>query len=133
MKKSMLGSVLLAAALLFTPLANAGQIVNRVNVPFPFVVSGKTLPAGAYNIQRLERAPNILVIRNLDTNKLTAIMTSMETSSAQSAAVLVFGEVGDQHYLRAVRVPGASFSWPLTKTEKQLAEAETTTAVNGQQ
>jgi len=133
MKKSMLGSVLLAAALLFTPLANAGQIVNRVNVPFSFVVSGKTLPAGAYDIQRLERTSNVLVIHNLKTNTLTAIMTSMEASSAQSAAVLVFGEVGDQHYLRAVRVPGASFSWPLTKAEKELAQAEATTVVNGQQ
>ena len=130
--RSMLGFVFLAAALLFQPLANAGQIVNRANVPFAFVVSGETLPAGAYNIQRLDRSPSILVMHNLNTNKLTAIMTSMETSSAQSAG-LIFDEVSGQHYLRAVRVPGAVFSWPRTKAEQHSAEAETTAAVNGQQ
>ena len=131
-KRTILGSVMLAGALLIHPLAGAELIVNRVDVPFSFVVNGRTMPAGTYNIQRTDGAHNILLIHNLNTNKLATTLSSMENTNEQSSR-LTFEDVAGQHILRSVRVPGVVFSWAPTKAEKRLAQANKTTDVNQQQ
>jgi hypothetical protein len=49
--------------------AQAGQEEVIVKVPFPFVVQGRSLPAGKYVVSRVSEDRSALVIRGEDANR----------------------------------------------------------------
>jgi hypothetical protein len=53
------GAMLLAVG----ATAQAADVLVKANVPFAFVVNGKTMPAGKYLIMRDENVPATLLIR----------------------------------------------------------------------
>jgi hypothetical protein len=57
--KTLSGAV---AAILLTAGTAAADVLEA-NVPFPFVVNGKTLPAGQYTIERAGASNSVLLIR----------------------------------------------------------------------
>ena len=81
----------------------------KVNVPFPFVLNGKTLPAGTYLIERLDLArPNLVTIKNLDSGMVRALITQrIERKSPSASSFLVFKEEGGTQYLFQVWNLGA--------------------------
>ena len=77
------------------------QIV--VTIPFEFVVAGKTLPAGTYNVNRVtDSDPRALILHSFE-NRTSAILlpTQVEGGSADKVHVS-FERVGGQCFLSKI-------------------------------
>lgn len=80
----------------------------RTTVPFDFIVSGKTLPAGNYEIRRINDSPEGLVIRNV-TDKHDHVMFQTEAVEAMKIprrSEIVFHRYGDTYFLSEVITGG---------------------------
>lgn len=76
------------------------------NVPFAFVVDGKTLPAGTYNVSRVSQGSELLISsRNTG---VFVIPTELDSSGVQKP-VVTFDKIGDTYFLRQVNTPLGSF------------------------
>jgi hypothetical protein len=81
----------------------------KVDIQFPFIVAGRTLPAGTYVIE--ESSPEMLVVRSTTDVKAVASVVPI-TRIAQPAlpfdqAEVVFDKGGDSSYLSEVWPTGA--------------------------
>ena len=85
-----------------TAMAQArDQIV--VTIPFEFVVAGKTLPAGTYNVNRVtDSDPRALILHSFE-NRTGAILlpTQVEGGSADRVHIS-FERVGGQYFLSKI-------------------------------
>ena len=101
----------------------------QANVPFAFAVGNNKLPAGKYEIRKLDdNAPNVLELRSVNGRSRVVF----ETEDAQtrggekpaSKTELVFDKVGDQYFLSQVWVAGSWFGseLPRSKMEKKLVD-----------
>jgi hypothetical protein len=104
MKKVVLttGAMLICAA--GTAQASTTTVL-RANVPFPFVVNGKNLPAGKYTVQRDDTAPGILVVRQAEGKYAAAIVSTIPDSGkdpAGSKPALTFKRYENQYRLSNV-------------------------------
>jgi hypothetical protein len=79
-----------------------------VHVPFPFVVTGKTLPAGDYVVTQLEGTayPPVVDIRSTD-GRHSALALEIGRAPLPRGAQpdLVFDKYGTTEFLHEVRVP----------------------------
>src|SRR5882757_7553405 len=88
----------------FSVAANAeirGEVV--VKLPFAFVASGVTLPAGTYTVKRFSQQPFDTLMLTSD-NKRTSVFihpAEMEDASDEKPKVS-FHRVGEQHFLSAI-------------------------------
>ena len=77
------------------------------DVPFDFVVSGTTLPAGTY-VVRTYMTGHVLMIQNRDNGEYSKILTntdiSLSPSSARQGTSLVFSLTNGQHVLHQIRL-----------------------------
>jgi len=76
--------------------------VIKVNVPFDFQVSGKTLPAGEYAVMRFSE--KVILIRSVD-HKTSVVAQAPERIQAGANDVterLVFHQYGGQYFLSQV-------------------------------
>ena len=100
----------------------------EADVPFAFVVGDTTLPAGKYQIRRIDDVANeVLEIRS--DNGRTAVVfdtvqAQLEGDRIQRKTVLVFDKVDDLHFLTQVWVAGSTTGNELTKSrmEKRLTK-----------
>lgn len=102
MKKQLLAIVAtlsIATTLTVTGLAGLSTKVTA-NIPFDFMVSGKTLPAGSYTVVR-GTTRNTLVIRN-QANSVAIIAITMEATDKTKAPRLVFRRYGNQRFLAQI-------------------------------
>jgi hypothetical protein len=75
--------------------------VIKANVPFNFMVGGKTLPAGEYRIQT-ER-PNLVLIQSSDSKSHTNLIAhSAQDTQMNGVAALRFNRYGDRYFLSQV-------------------------------
>ncbi len=72
-------------------------------IPFSFIVNGKTLPEGSYNVST---TGSTLLIRGFRSGAFA--LTNGVESSKPSAAKLVFHKYGDQYILRQVWTGGST-------------------------
>jgi len=84
-------------------------VVVEAHVPFAFQVNGRTLPAGDYHVKSIgiyER--NVLEIASTDPNGPSEFVIALPQDSSRDLhhAEMIFDEVGAQHFLRAIEVPG---------------------------
>jgi hypothetical protein len=80
----------------------------RVSIPFDFSVRGRTLPAGEYDIVRINDGPSGLLLRNLY-NKHDHIVFETEPVEANRIprrSMLVFNRYGDSYFLSKVMTAG---------------------------
>ena len=97
----------------------------RAYIPFDFIVRGKTLPAGNYEVRRITESPEGLIIRNID-NKHDH--TVFETEPVQQNKLarhdeLVFDRYGDSYYFLSEVLSGGTETGRRlapTREEKQL-------------
>jgi hypothetical protein len=103
----------LAALAAATRAQEVDQLI--VNVPYDFVVSGKTLPAGAYRVHRLsDYGPAELAISGVE-NRAGALFISSEVSSAtEDKPALTFQHVGDQYFLSKIETADHIFTIPVS-------------------
>jgi hypothetical protein len=79
--------------------------VLEANVKFPFVVNGRTLPAGKYEIQRDDTSPQVLLIRSEDGKHASAFVTTIPDGGRDpggSKPVLTFKRDEDHYRLSNV-------------------------------
>ena len=74
-------------------IANAqGRDRIEVHIPFSFLLSERTLPAGKYLVERTDPGrPNILTFRNVDTSVVRiALAQRVEKNNPSTASSLIF-------------------------------------------
>ncbi len=108
--KITLATVLIVLLTTVLGFSQAVQTV-RANVPFPFVVTGKTLPAGEYDFTRnvmgsvIKVSPvNIKQGPALEALVLTRTAGAIHTTPGDSH--IVFDKIGNTCYLSELWIPG---------------------------
>jgi hypothetical protein len=117
LKKPFLFSALL---LLLVGAGAASATVMEADVPFPFVVHGRTLPAGRYELQRSEDDPSVMLIREKDGAKehvLVLTTTAPGHDPAGQKSALEFKRRDDQYYLADVWRSGSE-GWHIAGSQR---------------
>lgn len=109
--------------------ATRAQAVDQiiVNVPYDFVVAGKTLPAGTYKVNRInDRGINELSIISFE-NRTGALLVSTEVSATtENKAALSFQHIGDQYFLSKITTAEHIFTIPVSaKSAPVIAKNQT--------
>lgn len=130
---------LLALSFVATVRAQEPGVPVRATIPFDFIVRGKTLPAGNYEIERVTEEPTGLLLRNVN-NKHEHIV--FETQPVEERRiprhnVLVFNRYGGEYFLSEVVTAGEQTGRELAPSHaertlrrdmaKNQAQAETVT------
>ncbi len=108
-----------AALALAAPTARAETIVLKANVPFDFVVAGRTLPSGEYRfVQSDNRA--VVLIESTAGEHLATVVCHGVPQTASEAKRLVFHRHGSQRFLKVIRGgDGTGIYLPRTPIEAQ--------------
>ncbi len=74
------------------------------DIPFSFIVEGKTLPAGPYQFTERD-IPTAIILRNSKTSEsvIAPVITLLGTQ-AEKETNIVFDVVGSDHYLSEIRI-----------------------------
>ena len=99
---------LLALSLAATARAQEPGVPVRASIPFDFIVRGKTLPAGNYEIERVTEDPSGLLLRNVN-NRHEHIVFETEPVEGRRISrhnVLVFNHYGADYFLSEVVTAG---------------------------
>lgn len=112
---------LLALSLAATAQAQLPGVPIRANIPFDFIVRGKTLPAGNYEIQRIADEPGSLLLRNVNYkhDHIVFETESMEGRRIPNHNVLVFNRYGDEYFLSEVVTAGEQTGRELAPTHAE--------------
>ena len=101
-------------------MAARGQVPDQilVNVPYEFVVAGKTLPAGTYRVNRLSDADHeTLILSSFESRaRVMVLSTSVESTQADKPEVS-FEQVGGQHFLSKIETADHVFTIPVSRSE----------------
>jgi hypothetical protein len=100
------------------------QVVDQivVTIPFEFVVAGKTLPAGAYRVNRVSDDRWAGLILSSFENRASAIVLPNEVESAPTEKAHVsFETAGDEHFLSKIETADHVFTIPVSRAEILLA------------
>lgn len=74
-----------------------------VTLPFKFVVSGRTLPAGTYTMRNVSDDPSgLLMITNHDTSKSVLVLPYVSESASTDKPELEFQRGGEEHFLSTI-------------------------------
>ena len=121
MKKQL--SVLLGMVLLVGMSAYAQTLNLKADVPFNFIISGATLPAGEYTIQGLG-AGSAIAVRGPNP-KANTIVLSQRCASGNAAkqSKLVFHRYGDRYFLAQLWVAGRDSGRQLPKSPREMEVA----------
>jgi len=121
--KTLLVVCILSLCGILTTSLGAQTLSARFNVPFDFVVAGKTLPAGAYAIGLAAEMTGVVKIQSVDAHKVIYALTHNGANvPAKNDATLVFHRYGDRYYLAEVTKAGAAA--PALDLPKSKAEVE---------
>jgi hypothetical protein len=118
-------SVSTLAVALAAPLA-AQTIRVTANVPFEFMVAGRSMPAGDYTAGSFgSNISDAIQVSNGNTSVLALGMHSSTTAQEQTGqALMIFHRYGDQYFLSRI-VDGSRNSGlelPVSRTEKELSK-----------
>lgn len=113
--------ILMVAAL--TGLASAqarAPVMITAQVPFDFVVNGRTIPAGHCVIRTVGKALTTLSISN-GKHRSLVFPSQDQSPKASSATSLVFNRYGNRYFLAAITRAGKTgYELPANKLEKEL-------------
>lgn len=127
MKKQLLAIVAtlsIVITLTVTGLAGLNTAVTA-NIPFDFMVSGKTLPAGNYTVSP-GTSKGTLTIRSKDSRVAIGVIAMEATDKSKAKARLVFRRYGNQHFLAQVYdgISGSGQELPKSKAEREAAKPD---------
>jgi hypothetical protein len=123
MKKICVGFLSAFFGLAALAAATRAQEVDQliVNVPYDFVVSGKTLPAGAYRVKRADDRDNhVLAITSLENGGGVLLLSGVVSPTSEEKPALGFEVIGDQHFLNRVETADHIFTIPVPANAAQL-------------
>jgi hypothetical protein len=123
--------VLSLVAALLAAAASAGDVDRLVvNIPYNFVVSGKTLPAGTYTVQRLSDYDEHPLSISCVEHRTAAIIVSGEVEPAiHDHPAVTFLNSGDQHFLTRIQTGEHVFN--LHVSNKAVQEAANAQSLSG--
>jgi hypothetical protein len=102
-----------------------------VNLPFDFVVRGKTLPAGTYTVTRLSYAALDGLILTNRANGTGVFLLANEVEGASSYRPHVsFKQVGEQYFLSAIQSADDFYNIPLPRAATLEAAAPSSDTVS---
>jgi hypothetical protein len=99
--------------------ANA-QVVDQVvvTVPFEFVITGATLPAGTYHIHRLSDDPSKgLVFSSYENKVIAAVLPTDVMGASAENPKLSFETAGGVHFLSKIQTANNVFDFPVSKAK----------------
>jgi hypothetical protein len=121
-------SVMVAGSLLALLLVGSAHAQDpgtaiRASIPFDFIVRGKTLPAGEYEIVRISEEPGGLLLRNIhDKHDHVVFETEpVEGRRIPRRDVLVFNRYADTYYLSEVMTAGEETGRELAPSHAERA------------
>jgi hypothetical protein len=120
--KRMFALMLIALPILaVAQMTSSTKIVGEV--PFPFVVGNKHVPAGEWTVEKAGKDARTLVIRNFEA-KLGLFIPSMPDTAKKPSDryALVFHKYGDKAFLAGVKLAGdrTIYKIPETREESEL-------------
>jgi hypothetical protein len=120
---------ILVAVILLSGLFVAAKAESRtelvVTLPFEFVASGKTLPAGTYTAGRLtdEGVGGLMLTNRASGSSVFVLPNKVESASAYTPKV-IFKQVGNQHFLSAIQTASEVYNIPVFRSVTPEAEAK---------
>ena len=106
--KKLVSVVVIGSVLVLVAAAVQAQLPGtpiRASVPFDFMVRGKMLPAGNYEVSRINDDPIGLMIRNLDQKHDTVMFETEPVYMRKTPGknMLVFNRYGDTYFLSEIK------------------------------
>jgi hypothetical protein len=93
-----------------------------VKLPFAFVASGITFPAGTYTVKRFSQQPFDTLMLTSDDKRTSVFVHPVEMEEASDDKPKVsFHKVGEQHFLSAIET--ADYIYNFTASKSVLLEA----------
>jgi hypothetical protein len=117
-------------------MAVRGQIPDQilVDIPYEFVVAGKTLPAGTYRVNRLSDADDeTLVLNSFESRaRVMVLSTSVERTQADKPEDS-FEQIGGLHFLSKIETADHVFTIPASRSEilEATARSHSGTSASG--
>jgi hypothetical protein len=118
---------MLALMLFALPIVSVAQMAESTRivgqVPFPFTVANKLVPAGQWTIEPAAQGSRTLVIRNPRAKvSLFTPAAPTEASKASSSYALVFHKYGDRAFLTGIKLAGdrTIYQIPESRAEAEL-------------
>jgi hypothetical protein len=97
------------------------QTKTSANIPFNFSAQNTTLPAGEYTMSKTSTSRDVMLIRNVETNKAVLVLAPDGAyKGAQNKNVVVFHRVGDRYFLAEVKTDGVRGHLAPSKLEREL-------------
>src|SRR4030095_8157477 len=133
MKRRVLSVALTGFALALMTVTAFAQLPGapiRANIPFDFMVRGRTLPAGEYEILRISDEPAALEIANIDHRSEHALFESQPVEGEiPNRGKVVFHKYGDIYFLYEIWTPGLETGREIAPSHRERAlEREMATA-----
>ena len=119
---------MLSLVLLLTAVSVSAQSERSgvLNIPFNFIVGGKTLPAGEYTVEPNRRDfDKVWLVQSRDGRKSILFVTmSVRANETQENTRLVFHKLGDQYFLSQIWTTGDATGRELAppRMERELAK-----------
>ena len=108
----------------------------RANIPFDFMVRGKTLPAGEYEFRRINDQADGLEVLNIHQNHEHTLFNTEPVDKGNIArhGEIVFHRYGDTYFLYEVWTAGLETGreLPISKQERYLRSETASNAVRPQ-
>ena len=125
MKKQILNVVVTLSVIVALSVAVLAGLSRKIeaNIPFDFMVNGKTLPAGHYTVDP-GNTQYTLVIRNWETKQAVGAITQNCEVGAGSKPQLVFRRYGDQYFLAKVIGDANGSELMKSRAEREAAKAK---------
>jgi hypothetical protein len=129
---------ILVAVILLSWLGVAAQAESRtelvVTLPFEFVASGKTFPAGTYTADRLtDEGRGGLRLTNRATGASVFVLPDEVESASANKPKVSFKHVGNQHFLSAIQTADELYNIPVNRSVilEAAAKPRDTASVSG--
>jgi hypothetical protein len=118
---------MLALALISLPILAVAQMENSTRivgqVPFPFMVANKHVPAGKYTVVPVTQGAGVLAIRGVGAKvSLFTPAIATEARKASGSYALVFHKYGDTAFLTGIKLAGdrTTYQIPESRAEAEL-------------
>ena len=96
-----------------------------VNVPYDFVVGGKTLPAGAYCVSRVSDSDvHQIAISSVETGSTVLTLSAQVQYTSRYQPKITLQRAGDQNFLSKIQTANHVFLFPVSKSALAAAAAK---------
>jgi hypothetical protein len=123
--KNQLFALIGMGLLLASISASAQTVALKAKIPFNFVVTGRTIPAGEYAIQSVDKQGVMLSIRDADLRPTSMVISHRCESLNRSAQTkLVFHRYGTRYFLAQIWREGDKSGYELPKSNHETEVAQ---------